>query len=114
MTRPRVYISGPITKGDQRENVANASRVFVALESLGFAPYCPHWSWFGQEHDNVRLSHDRWMNVDLPWVEVSEALLRMPGESTGADIEVGYAHRCGVPVFDSIEDLHLWHQQRTA
>ena len=45
------------------------------------------------------------MAIELPWVAVADALLRLPGESVGADIEVGEARRLGIPVFAAIADL---------
>ncbi len=121
--RTRVYIAGPISKGDLVHNLNQATAAFVALAKAGFAPFCPHWSAYckratsrreawGVEvtcqatvEGNDQMTHADWMGVDLPWVEVSDALLRLPGESTGADMEVHHARAHGVPVFHSIEDL---------
>lgn len=36
---------------------------------------------------------------------VAEGVLRLPGESLGADLEVARAEEQGVPVFKSIADL---------
>lgn len=111
--RPRVYIAGPISKGDLPTNIRNASETFFRLLRAGFAPFCPHWSAYSggpydrpvANHLPCGTSHDDWMGADLPWVAVSDGLLRLPGESAGADKEVEAAWKCGIPVFFRVEDL---------
>lgn len=116
MARTTVYIAGPISKGDLIANIRQADRAFRTLAVMGFAPLCPHWSVFAgsiQDDGTARasamsgldLSHEDWMEVDLPWVERADAVLRLPGESLGADREVAHAKRAGIPVYDSIQDL---------
>ena len=53
-----------------------------------------------------------WLAVDLVFVERSDAVLRLPGESTGADMEVRHALAKGIPVFTEITDLLAWEQER--
>jgi hypothetical protein len=119
--KKRVYIAGPISKGDMLHNVEQADRAFAALLKAGFAPFCPHWSVFhnsayrtGPSLDRVvaeadakpnGTTYEDWMGVDLPWVEVSDALLRLPGDSTGADMEVACARDHGIPVFHAVAEL---------
>jgi hypothetical protein len=123
MRRKRVYIAGPISKGDLGENVNRATDAFWELLGLGFAPLCPHWSVYagGCFASVGRLvaeaealprgsCHADWIGADLPWVEVADALLRLPGESAGADAEVAHAKRSGVPVFNSVNGLIVWAQ----
>jgi hypothetical protein len=45
------------------------------------------------------------MELDLIWLPACDAVLRLPGESNGADIEVKEAQRLGLPVFNSLFDL---------
>lgn len=120
MSRQRVYIAGPISKGDLAANINQATEAFLALAKAGFAPMCPHWSSFsggakvfaspfaGLAVGTVyavaganpnELTHGDWLAIDLEWVRVSDAVLRLPGESTGADLEVAEAVRRGIPVF---------------
>jgi hypothetical protein len=119
--KKRVYIAGPISKGGLFENVARADIAFRELLRAGFAPLCPHWSVFhGSIFSAGRFvaavadpfpggtTHADWMGVDLPWVEASHAVLRLPGESAGADLEVAHAERHGIPVFDSIDAVLAW------
>ena len=46
--------------------------------------------------------------MDLAWIERCDALLRMPGESSGADREVEHARAHSVPVFHSRGALYQW------
>jgi hypothetical protein len=48
------------------------------------------------------------MLIDLAWVEVADAVLRIPGESSGAEREVAHALHHGKPVFTSVEDVLAW------
>ena len=126
--KKKAYIAGPISKGCLLRNVNQATAAFVALAKAGLAPFCPHWSAYSKEafffpgvqsvdtrvfceatrFGNTEMTHADWMGVDLPWVEVSDAVLRLPGESTGADLEVTHAIKCGIPVFYDIEELIAW------
>lgn len=124
--RKRIYIAGPISKGDLCENINRATAAFVALAKAGFAPLCPHWSVYSKPCSwsctggaaaggdvlckattmgNDQMTHADWMGVDLPWVAVCDAVLRLPGESTGADLETACAREHGIPVFASVEEL---------
>ena len=124
--RKRVYIAGPISKGDLCHNINQGTAAFVALTKAGFAPFCPHWSVYakpcratspdardnrqrveclGDWKGNDDMSHEDWMGVDLPWVQISHAVLRLPGESVGADLEVKHANENGIPVFTDTTEL---------
>lgn len=101
----RVYISGPITKGDRLHNFTQALVAERELLRAGFAPFNPMntmvlpFAWDGE------FSHERWLQRDFAWIEVSDAVLRLPGESVGADEETKYAECWDVPVFESIDEL---------
>lgn len=102
--RKRVYVSGPISLGDREENVRQALEAHKRLMELGYAVMNPILSaWIPWEQE---FQHQDWVDSDLPWVEVADALLRLPGESAGADEEVVHALVFGVLVFTSVEELH--------
>jgi hypothetical protein len=103
--RLRVYVSGAysLPDGEQLRNTEKAICVGQQLLELGFAPFVPHTThWWHSYYPN---HYDTWLELDLEWVEASEALLRLPGISKGADMEVARARLRGIPVFYSIEDL---------
>jgi hypothetical protein len=107
VSKKRVYVCGPISFGDLAHNIAQAEAAFFALLKAGFAPFCPHWSCYS--NGPIKLpttgaviaeatsmggggcTHEQWVDVDLAWVEVADAVLRLPGESKGADREVNCA-----------------------
>lgn len=115
--RYRVYCAGPIRKGDLLHNIRQADEAMGALMRAGFAPFNPMLSVyaggisppyppatvpFAYADPLAKLAGvtaDDWLNMDLAWVEVSDAVLRLPGSSVGADGEVAHAQKIGVPVF---------------
>lgn len=103
----RVYIAGPYT-GDgtlpsRRENVRVAVDVASQLMDLGYDYFLPHLSHFVDLHH--QQPYEKWLKLDFVWLAQCEALLRIPGNSPGADREVEEAHRLGIPVFYSVEEL---------
>lgn len=102
--RTKVYISGPLTSsGDPATNLQAAIEAHRELMQAGFAPLCPHLTLYVDPH--AELPHGDWMAVDIPWVLESDCLLRLPGESKGADIEVHIATEAKIPVYHSISEL---------
>lgn len=101
-----VYIAGPITKGDKMENLAQAIKAWnqVADHPL-LCPVCPHTSILA-EMTKAR-PHEDWMAIDLPILSKCDFLLRLPGESKGADQEVKFAESNGIPVVHHIADLAM-------
>jgi hypothetical protein len=110
--RKRVYIACPISKGDLAHNIRQANAAFLTLFREGFAPFNPVWSvYFGggvyaaANATPSGLGHGDWLDVDLPWVSVADAVLRLPGASAGADMETALAASRGIPVFPNVELL---------
>jgi len=85
------------------ENLDLAISAARALIDAGFAPFTPHLSYHIDPVEEI--PHDTWMTIELPWVAVADAVLRLPGESLGAEIETAEAMRLGIPVFSTIADL---------
>ena len=101
----KVYIAGPYTKPDPEANTYAMMKVWDELRSLGYFPFCPLWSHF-QEMRHPRTWED-WMQFDLAWIDVCDCVLRIPGESVGADREIAHAKKECIPVYHSIEELQL-------
>ena len=121
----RVYISTPISKGILVENIRQADAAMAQLMRWGFAPFNPALSCYagGADTDSIGtlayahwngcgefsgFNHADWLDMDFAWVEVSDAVLRLPGESRGADAECKHAAKCYVPVFHTIEALKIY------
>lgn len=98
--RARIYVAGPITLGDTEHNITRAEVAGLALMKAGFAPHVPHL-WY-RAHNVGEANHDSleaWLAVDLPWVFMSDAVVRLPGASAGADRETALAEEYGIPVY---------------
>lgn len=104
MTRqPKVYIAGPYTKPNPSENVNRVVRIASQIRSVGFCPFVPHLTMLWDAI--VPHDYEYWMAYDAEWLKACEALLRMPGESPGADREIEQAAMLGIPVFYSVDEL---------
>lgn len=101
----RVYVAGPMGKADVIEaNCQQAIAVAMKLWHLGHEPYVPHLSYYTVLCGHAR-SYEAWLQTDFVWIRQCEALLRLPGESPGADREVAYAQANGIPVYYSVDEL---------
>jgi hypothetical protein len=49
--------------------------------------------------------YELWLEIDFAWVKKCDALIRLPGESSGADREVELARSLGIPVYFSIQEF---------
>lgn len=110
--KPRVYISGPITLGDRTHNFAQACQLQKQLMKMGAACLNPMLSML--HPDAWTIDHDDWVDSDLPWVAVADAVFRIPGESTGAERECEFAQERGIPVFVTFHDFAVWLEARKA
>jgi hypothetical protein len=85
----RIYIAGPYTQGDVAVNVRNAIIAADILVDMGHSPYVPLLNHFW----HLVLPHEPqyWLDLDFAWLDVCDAILRLPGLSEGADKEVARA-----------------------
>lgn len=98
MTRPLIYISGPITKGQpsRMHNVAVATQAFHYLLKRGVYAFVPQWAAL-VDYCLEDCRYDEWMELDFAVIERCDVLVRLPGESKGADLEVEFATKLGIP-----------------
>jgi hypothetical protein len=94
---PYVYIASPYTKGDLAANVAHSMAAAHVVLDAGLPVYCPLLTHF--LHMQSPRSYEDWMALDLAWLRRCDALIRLPGDSPGADREVEEAKRLGLPVY---------------
>jgi len=107
--RKRIYVAGPISKGDVQANVMAGIAAGHDLIQAGFAVYVPHYSQFVDPGARPGTeSYECWLENDLAWIRVSDAVLRLPGESLGADREVAFATLNSVPVLYSLADVEAY------
>jgi len=101
----KVFISSPYTIGDVAANVRTQHDVFNNLIELGFNPFMPLLAHY--QHIVHPLNYDKWLEWDCSWIDSCDFVLRLPGESKGADIETKYANDNGIPVVRSINELKI-------
>lgn len=99
----KVYIASPYTIGDVAVNVKRQLDCANELIELGFCPFAPLYSHF--QHMAHPQPYDTWVKLDVEWVQVCDCLLRLDGESKGADGEVKHALEYSKPVFYSVSEL---------
>jgi len=99
----RVYIAGPYTHPDPVVNTHNAIMAGDEVARLGHIPFIPHLNI--QWHIVCPHDSDFWCEYDLKWLELCDVLLRLPGKSYGADLEVQYARKRNIRVIYDISEL---------
>lgn len=116
MSKPlRVYIAGPMTNGGQGYNmkrIHEAIEAYLILIEKGFVPHCPQLTVFCDLLFPNRLSHNEWLSLDEKYINNSDVVLRLSGDSAGADHECEYARSKGIPIvhgldtfFDFLEEI---------
>ena len=101
-----VYIASPYTLGDVADNVAVSMEAAHTILDMGLCPISPLLSHF--LHIHRRRPYDEWLEMDLELLRRSDILVRLPGESPGADKEVEEAMEQGIPVVYGMEELVEW------
>jgi len=99
--RLRVYVAGPISS-NVFEGVHRGSAAGRKLFLDGLAPFVPHFDayWWLPE-GNWRA----YLEYDLEYVSICDAVYRLSGESRGADLETRIAVEHGIPVFYESDPL---------
>jgi hypothetical protein len=108
--RIRVYIASPYTKGDCALNVKAQIDAADQLMSVGFVPFAPLFSHF--QHMIHPRPYSDWIELDMQWLKKCDCVLRLAGESSGADKEVDWAMNNNLPVFYSMTDLCKHYRNR--
>ena len=98
-----VYVAGPYTNPDPVLNTRVAINVADELTKLGHTPYVPHLTLFWHFLDPHPIFF--WYSYDLEWLKKCDVLLRLPGESKGADKEEEFARAKGIRVVYDIDDI---------
>ena len=108
-------------KGDLRANIPplQACTAGIRLMKAGIAVHVPHLTCFmGQVYDGPGAVPEvlpsgtvieDWYNMSLVELRRCDALLRLPGESTGSDIEVAAARKARTSLFSNLlEQVLAW------
>jgi len=99
----KIYIAGPYTKGDVAVNVKEAIHAGDYVARLGHTVFIPHLTHFW--HMLIPHEYDFWMAQDEAWLLECDAVLRLKGESKGADQEVKIAEAHDKPIYYSVFEV---------
>jgi len=100
-----IYIASPYSLGDIAVNVRNSLMVADEVLKKGHIPFCPCLTHFW--HFLSPKPWEVWLEIDSAILERCDALLRLDGDSEGADREVGQARYLGIPIYYSLEEVPL-------
>ena len=114
-----IYVSGPIgnkgkcTDEEIKQNVIVAEEIYGALIEKGYAPFCPHLSYYPDKRwrkQNIRkLPHEVWLRMDFRWVRKCKYFFYMRpeeyGESHGAVLEYNLAIKEGKKIFYHLDEV---------
>lgn len=92
-----IFVSAPFTIGDTSQNIRRACFAGDEILRKGHIPFIPHlfhfWDLISPK------SWEKWMEIDLAILERCDALLRLYGQSEGADIEITRAKELGLTIY---------------
>lgn len=110
-----LYVAGPYTRPDPVINVNAACRVATNIaEESGWTPLVPHITMLWHAITPREIAF--WYELDLVHMAHCDAVVRLPGASTGADAEMAYADEIGLRVveFTALPDeaQRIWMDSR--
>lgn len=97
----RVYVAGPFS-GEVMKNTREAVLVGQQIIKRGHSAYIPHLSAFIDFVDPT--SYEETMTQCFVWIEACHALFLI-APSPGADREVAFCEKKGIPVFTDMNKL---------
>jgi hypothetical protein len=115
MIKPLVYLASPYAKGLQNKNLRAHLDMFHVLRSDGVVtPIAPLLSVFADlVHPDAEIN---WLEYDLELLARCDGLIWFDAvledyiqrESSGRDLEISFAKKRGIQVFDSVTALYKW------
>jgi hypothetical protein len=110
--RKKVYIASPYWNHDptvRMKNVYRQIETSLILIRAGLVPYWPlgahYLSMINNISDAGPIPETMWLELSREWIGTCDILLRLDGESNGADIEVQDARELGIPIYFDLEFL---------
>jgi len=98
-----VYCAGPYSLPDPVENIHNACKVADGVLALGYIPVVPHLT--GLWHLVSPKPYGVWLAIDLEILAKCDYCYRYGGDSVGADREVEFCQKRGIPVVYDLNKL---------
>lgn len=103
---PLVYVAGPYTRPDPVLNTRDAVLTADQVLELGAVAVLPHLSLL--HHAISPKPYEDWIRITMQMLSRCDVVLRIPGESPGADREVALARKLGLTVVTSLAGLEAW------
>ena len=98
-----IYVSAPYSLGDVSVNIRRACLAGDELLRKGHYPLIPHLTHLW--HLISPKAYNEWLAIDLVLLTMCDAILRLPGESRGADLEIEEAERLCMIIYYSLEHI---------
>lgn len=112
-----VYIAGPYSSSTAEGINDNVNFAIwegeKVLSITNCIPFIPHLLHFWDTLVGGK-SYDTWMNIDDEYLKRCDVVLRIPGNSAGADKECERAIELDIPVMHSIDELRMYVNQKNA
>jgi len=102
-TKKYIYIAAPYTIPDPIENTHKACKIADELVKKGYVPVIPHLSFVW--HLISPKETQFWYDYTMDLMKLCDAVLRVEGESMGADREVEMAQKIGMKVYYNIDEI---------
>ena len=92
--------------GSLIDHTRRAVEAGTELLLAGYYPFIPQLSLLWDLMiPKGTVTHEGWLEYDKEWVKLCGALIRLSGKSRGADQEVRWARRHGIPVYTTVEEF---------
>ncbi len=113
----QILVAGPLRGGTDDDpaliaaNVARMEEAAVLLFEKGHLPIVGEWLSFPliERSGSIRIGDEAYERIQHPLgvrlVRKCDAVLRLPGPSSGSDLMVATAREAGIPVRQSIDDF---------
>lgn len=100
--KTKVYVAGPYSSAPEA-NTDAAIEWGNELLAAGYVPFIPHLVHFW--HERFPGSYEQWMGYVTEFLLTCDVVLRIPGESPGAERELQIARKHSMPIFYHLQDL---------
>ena len=103
-----IYLAGPLEPSGRIDYIRAAVEVAEEILTYHCSAIIPHTMtvMWGYAYPK---SKSTWLALDKAIIAKCDAILRIPGDSEGADEEMRFAKSVGIPIYGTVEELaHDW------